>query len=279
MKYEGEHLHNISFPLGGIGTGSIGLAGNGRLIDWEIFGRPDKGSVNGRTHIAVKLKQGGKTYTKVLNSDLETDLSGPHFGVPFYGFGNGADKLSMCGFPHFKHCSFNAEFPFAELTFSDDDFPGVVSMTAFNPFIPLDSENSSLPCAFFEITYSNNSKESVEFSTAFSLANPYEVSKNQAVVTGDITSVKLSRTDKTQKDIGYGDLALSCCCPDAVQEYWYRGLWEDNVTVFWNEFTTSGTLIPRNYHTDGELTAQNQPGTLDTCTLLKTVKLLPGQTD
>ena len=47
MKYENESLNEISFPLGGIGTGSIGLAGNGRLIDWEIFNRPNKGSVNG----------------------------------------------------------------------------------------------------------------------------------------------------------------------------------------------------------------------------------------
>ena len=37
--YSGERLREISFPLGGIGTGCIGLAGSGRLIDWEIFNR------------------------------------------------------------------------------------------------------------------------------------------------------------------------------------------------------------------------------------------------
>ncbi|SFQ20046.1 hypothetical protein SAMN05444406_11740 [Caldicoprobacter faecalis] len=31
--YTKERLNEISFPLGGIGTGCIGLAGNGRLID------------------------------------------------------------------------------------------------------------------------------------------------------------------------------------------------------------------------------------------------------
>ena len=35
-------VKNISFPLGGIGTGCIGLAGNGELNDWEIFNRPNK---------------------------------------------------------------------------------------------------------------------------------------------------------------------------------------------------------------------------------------------
>ena len=42
FTYERSKLGQISFPLGGIGSGSIGLAGNGRLIDWEIFNRPNK---------------------------------------------------------------------------------------------------------------------------------------------------------------------------------------------------------------------------------------------
>jgi uncharacterized protein (DUF608 family) len=33
MKYTGNSLREISFPLGGIGTGSVGLAGNGRFTD------------------------------------------------------------------------------------------------------------------------------------------------------------------------------------------------------------------------------------------------------
>ena len=33
MKYHGDSLKEISFPLGGIGTGSLGLAGDGRLVD------------------------------------------------------------------------------------------------------------------------------------------------------------------------------------------------------------------------------------------------------
>ena len=45
--YEGESTREISFPLGGIGTGSIGLSGAGRLIDWEIQNRPAKGITNG----------------------------------------------------------------------------------------------------------------------------------------------------------------------------------------------------------------------------------------
>ena len=45
MKYQNEYTQEISFPLGGIGSGCIGLDGGGRLIDWEIFNRPAKGNI------------------------------------------------------------------------------------------------------------------------------------------------------------------------------------------------------------------------------------------
>ena len=46
MIYTGENTKEISFPLGGIGSGSIGIDGGGRFFDWEIFNRPNKGSRN-----------------------------------------------------------------------------------------------------------------------------------------------------------------------------------------------------------------------------------------
>ena len=41
--FEGPHLNEIAFPLGGIGTGTVSLGGRGNLRDWEIFNRPNKG--------------------------------------------------------------------------------------------------------------------------------------------------------------------------------------------------------------------------------------------
>ena len=118
--FKGSRLNEISFPLGGIGTGCIGLAGNGRLIDWEIFNRPNKGSTNGYSHFAVKATKKGKLVdARVINGDVNTDLA----GTLGRGYGSGLTAGSMAGFPHFKNCVFTGEFPIAKVDFSDKAFP------------------------------------------------------------------------------------------------------------------------------------------------------------
>lgn len=163
MKYTGNFTKEISFPLGGIGTGSIGLGGNGRLMDWEIFNRPSKGSINGYSHFAIKAIKDNKPITYILNGDVQKDYVGQYKQSKFTGYGFGPESQKMCGFPHFKHVEFDGEFPIAVLNFKDDKFPAEVKMTAFNPFIPCDSKNSSIPAVFFEIEVYNTTDETVKY--------------------------------------------------------------------------------------------------------------------
>ena len=75
MIYKGDYTKKISFPLGGIGSGCIGLAGNGQLIDWEIFNRPNKFSENGKSHFAVRcFKDGVIQDARVLVSDIKNEI-------------------------------------------------------------------------------------------------------------------------------------------------------------------------------------------------------------
>ena len=172
MKYTGEYTEAISFPLGGIGTGSIGLGGDGRLIDWEIFNRPSKGSVNGHSHFAIRAITGENIVSAVLNGDLKSGFIGPYQREnPLLSFGNGPDYQTMCGFPHFENVVFNGEFPVATIDFSDRKFPGNIKMTAFNPFIPRDEENSSLPAAFFEFEVENTEDCEIKYQIAFSVVD------------------------------------------------------------------------------------------------------------
>ena len=101
--YTGNRTNEISFPLGGIGTGCIGLAGNGRLIDWEIFNRPNKGSINGLSHFAVKAEANGKVLdARVLTGDLPPPYSGEDLGRASQSFGFGPPIGYMAGLPHFR---------------------------------------------------------------------------------------------------------------------------------------------------------------------------------
>jgi len=59
-KATGAKTRAIVFPIGGIGSGSIGLAGNGSLVDREIFNRPCAESRNGFSHFAVRAQREGK---------------------------------------------------------------------------------------------------------------------------------------------------------------------------------------------------------------------------
>ncbi len=101
--YRGKKTKAISFPLGGIGTGCIGLAGNGRLIDWEIFNRPNKGSVNGFSHFAIKAESADKVVdARVLYGDLLPPYTGDMATPMWASFGFGPRREYLTGLPHFR---------------------------------------------------------------------------------------------------------------------------------------------------------------------------------
>lgn len=268
MKYTGKSLKELSFPLGGIGTGCIGLAGNGRLIDWEIFNRPNKGSDNGYSHIAIKVND----QIRILQSDEQKDLMGQHSGVRdreiHIGYGFGPHQKTMSGLPHFKNCVFNGEFPIATLEFEEEGFPGKVTLTAFNPMIPLDSENSSIPAAFFEIAYTNTTDEAVKFDTAFTLCNPFLRTLNKR----DGNVITLYHAEKSKEDLEYGDISLTAENPKAAQTYWYRGRWQDGLTTYWNQFS-AGEMPDRHYTEADDF--KNHRG--DHCTMVQGSTIASGE--
>ena len=269
MIYRGKSLEEISFPLGGIGTGSVGLSGNGRLIDWEIFNKPSKGSYNGFSFLAVAIECDGKRVTKILQGDLTKDLVGTFNGKPCAGgsgYGFGPLTQSMAGFPHFRECEFDGRFPIAKITFTDEDFPGKVVLTAFNPLIPGDADNSSIPAAYFEVEYVNETDKDVRFDSVFVLTNPFAKTVNSYNEKSKTVNLNLHEGDKEAFE--YGEMSL--CCPDAdiVQPYLFRGGWKDRMVMFWNEFS-EGEFLFREY---------DEPASGDGCLMGRKAHLTPGET-
>ena len=125
FAYDGERGRHVSFPLGGIGAGCIGLSAAGRLVDWEIANRPDKGALNGFSHFAIRAEADGRTLdTRILNGPFAGNLSGDRGAGNYREFGWGVRREYLTGLPHFRRCSFRGFFPAAELTLEDPSVSG-----------------------------------------------------------------------------------------------------------------------------------------------------------
>lgn len=246
--YTKENTREISFPLGGIGTGSVGLGGNGKLIDFEIRNNPNKGSDRGYTGFFVKaVDKNNNVYAKALLGDTYKELVGRLAGKACesgYGFGPGNNGM---GLPHFENVEFEGKFPVATVTFSDKNFPGEVKLTAFNPFIPLDAYNSSLPGAFFKIEFNNPTDTEIEYSVVFAMHNPNNGCSFEKTDKGSM--LYHFPTDVKTDEVEYFDETIITDRTENVyyQESWYRGQWMDSITSFWNDFTALTPVKNRSY--------------------------------
>ena len=258
MKYSGENLREIIFPLGGIGSGSIGIAGNGSLVDWEIFNRPNKGGDNPFSFFAIRADfKNGKSITKILQGDWIRDLIGKYTMQYYTGYGYGPSNSTMCALPHFKKVTFDGKFPIATIKLEDDNFPAVVFLKAFNPFIPLDADNSSIPAAFFTVEVKSKCDD-VTYCVALSVRNPFKNSLNTEITSENFKGVRLSYFGKDKSDKEYGDITVATDYKNSYcQEYWFRGGWEDRQAIFWREFS-SNSLLERHFDT---------PSANDVCTV------------
>ncbi len=75
------------------------------------------------------------------------------------------------GFPRFRECSFEGEYPFGHVNLSDKTLPIQVRVTGYNPFIPLDDKNSGIPCAILEYTLHNTSRRAVKYEFSYHLSD------------------------------------------------------------------------------------------------------------
>lgn len=265
--YRGEKTRVISFPLGGIGTGSIGLAGNGQLVDWEIFNKPSKNSVNGFSHFAVRAEAGGRVLdARVLQGDLQPPY--------YFADGSGPARETMAGLPHFRETEFTGTFPLAQIRFKEPKFPGRVTQTAFNPFIPLNDRDSSIPAAFFEFEIENTSRQTIDYTVAATLGNPLPVNRIHTFDQQAGCSLLNLTTDGLEKsDVKYGDLTLATDAKRvSCQHHWFRGQWFDAVEVYWRDLMTPGSLPKRDYGPGRSTTCQKDQGML-----AAHLKLRPGE--
>ncbi|MDD3154770.1 MAG: GH116 family glycosyl-hydrolase [Victivallaceae bacterium] len=266
-KYTGKKAEKISFPLGGIGTGCIGLTGNGQLVDWEIFNRPNKLTFNGFSHFAVRAEENGKVIdARILAGEFNGNKMGTHnYLSPSNIFGFGAPRESLGGAPHFKTVSFESEFPFAVLRFSDPDFPAEITLQAFNPFIPLNPHDSSIPGALFQIEIHNTTARKINYTVVLAVNNPWnECYENNFDISGKFKRITLSDRSERNADDTPNQIVIATDSETvSKQENWFKGSWFDGLGVYFKELRTPGAFINRFY---GKSHHVNLPGGLNDLT-------------
>ena len=265
--YKKDKTAAISFPLGGIGSGCIGLAGNGRLCDWEIFNRSNKNSYLGFTHFAVRVEDQNGIDFRILHGDWTDSLSGFYrYGKDngYTGFGWGPETAFLTGLPHFRNHTFEGDYPFAKIVFSGEEktFPLSAELTAWSPFIPGKDRESSLPCAILEYTFCNRSDAAVRVTAAGTLANPWKGPEHRNELKNNILTVRSGNTG----ELSDGDMTLMLLTGQDLQadisgqEYWYRGGWSDRLEMYVNALKRGGRFLPRTYKEDHENTGWDVGG-------------------
>ncbi len=274
-RYEGDCLRELRLPLGGIGAGCLSLNGAGRLVDWEIAGVANKNTSNGMTHFAIKaVDDDGQVWARALQGDEPGsrmgDVSGKAFGC--YGFGQPRETLG--GLPHFPQVCFDAAWPVARLSYAYEGFPGQAELTAFSPFVPLRSDESSLPAALFRWAVTNTGDRPLTYTVCLSLTNPLPADGAAARYLprpegGALVLENFAHPDQPRQ---YGAMGAAVWGAGQVshQVHWYRGAWFDGLNVFWKDFNSTAPLPERRYGEPGK--------TPDTSSIALTARVEPGQT-
>ncbi len=106
-------------------------------------------------------------------------------------------------------------------------------MRAFNPFIPLNARDFSIPAAFFEVSLRNDRAAVIDYSVALAVTNPASpgFGVNRATRQDGLQLITLGQTEFGADHPRAGEITLGTDAQSvSCQEYWFRGRWFDNVT-------------------------------------------------
>jgi uncharacterized protein (DUF608 family) len=146
--YRGAELDKIGMPVGGLCAGQLYLGGDGRLWFWHLFNQ--------------RLRTREHHYAQPLQpaSPLEQGFALRLNGV--------TRTLDRRGFPDIR---FRGEYPIGRVEYRDPALPLAVTLEAFSPFIPLNTDDSSLPATVMQFTLRNDCGQSIEAELIGTLEN------------------------------------------------------------------------------------------------------------
>lgn len=257
--YDQDHIQKIKMPVGGIGTGTVSLTGRGSLEDWEIMNRPAKG-FNPTLENRGPVKQKGPFFAIYIENKKGEKQTRLLEGLPDEGDYEGSWGASSNnhGLPRFSTTTFKAAYPFGQVFLSDKGLPVEVVVGAYNPLIPGNVDDSSIPVCVLNYCVKNTSHEDITISLAGSIQNfiGFDGTRGKA-----LKNVNTYRQEKSLKGIHFTSEGV-----DPESEQWgsfsfvslnegettYRTAWQPLLSRwdkkrldFWDDFSDDGVLVPR----------------------------------
>ena len=208
-----ESLKEISFPLGGIGTGSVSINGYGELVEWQIFNNVDSSAQINHVFFAIRTEENGKVVAKLLQKHRELPKK-----ELWWKHG------TLITLPKVQDIIFRGLYPLVFLEYVDEELPVKVELEAFNPFIPLDEKDSALPLVFFIFKIRNTSSNKVKASVLFSMQNPvgydghseysntrfkgFGGNVNKPIIIEDYKGIYMYSKNLSESDFKYGNITI-----------------------------------------------------------------------
>jgi non-lysosomal glucosylceramidase len=160
-----SELNHIGMPVGGLFAGTVYLGGDGRLWLWNVLNDDSEGIEPRQVQYKgqdVRMRDGA-------NYVVPTPRTYPfeqNFALRVGG------KVRTLDADGFANVSFTGQYPIGEVHYTDEDFPVAVTLSAFSPFIPLNTPDSSLPATIMSYQIRNTGNTTVECDLIGWLANP-----------------------------------------------------------------------------------------------------------
>jgi uncharacterized protein (DUF608 family) len=251
-----EHLRAVAMPLGGLGTGSLALCGDGSLRQWQINNQINHLACVPHSFFGVWVQPAGVAsapVARVLQADARDHASGP-FPPP-----TSSDHLVpeptralLEALPGVASIEFIGEYPIGEVRYEDAALPVEITLEAFNPFIPLDSRDSGLPAVLFNFHVLNPTATAARVALLATLqnfvgwdglsdivgtANPgYGGNTNTVERQDGLTAILMTNPRLPSNDEHFGSLALAAFSDKAEATQW------DSPEGLWGTFAADGML-------------------------------------
>lgn len=167
-------LSHIGMPVGGLFCGTVYLGGDGNLWLWDIFNDNRQGvmprsliwngakirSRDGASYVHPDIvqpspfKDGFPEGNQAGEKEDANEFAGHEQMVQGFAIKVG-DQIRPLDRQGWEKVAFTGTYPIGVVDYTDKNAPVSVRLEAFSPFIPLNTNDSSLPCTVMSFTVRN----------------------------------------------------------------------------------------------------------------------------